>query len=133
MFYRKIAFSVLLFCHVSVVIANEDVVTCPSIAEIKDERFQAWLPLYKDGEELASQEDVEKFKKHVMSFETAIWSGDYLESAHCFYRGEDAIVNKIIFGQDSWNPVTSQYWYWERPARIAKCNSSVQQDCRFIK
>lgn len=133
MFNQKMLLSVLLFSYVSIAIAKDDRVICPTVDEIKREAFHSWLPLYKDGEELASARDVEKFKKNVVNFQIARWSADYLESAHCFYQGTDPIIDKIVFAQDAWQPETSPNWIWRNPKYFAECLSSNLQNCVFLK
>src|SRR5690242_20464554 len=85
---------------------------CPTPAEIREGDFHSWLPLYKEGEELASNIDVIKFRSHVQKFEFARWDTTYLESAHCFYSGDDGILEKITFARDSWRPFSTENWNW---------------------
>lgn len=124
-------FSIL--CYFSTALANEgDIVTCPTVDEIKREAFPPWLPLYKENGELASAEDVEKFKKHILNFHVAIWSTHYLESAYCFYQGNNEIFEKIVLAQKTWHPVTHPEWYWQN-LDWAICRGGEARNCRFIK
>jgi len=107
------------------------VIFCPTIDEIRNEHYSPWLPLYIDREELASTNDVEQFKANVTSFSVAKWDQSYLENGHCFYKGNDSIVDKIIFAQDAWQPVTNSYWHWLDAKKLAACYTEIQH-CGFI-
>jgi hypothetical protein len=133
MFKQKVWLVLLLFSHVSMAIADDDIVTCPSVAEIRRDAFNYWLPLYKEGEELASNQDVETFRKHVVNFEIGRWSTGYLDSAHCFYQGTDPMVSKIVLAQKTWQPVMNPHWFWRKPEHFAECLTTNLDDCRFIK
>lgn len=102
-------------------------VTCPTVTEIQQGQFKDWLPLYQQYEELASVQDVALFKAHVTGFKKAVWDRKYLENGHCYYVGNDPIINKIVFAQDAWRPAENAQWQNVR----AECRSEV--DCRFQK
>lgn len=132
MFKQKILFFILSFSTFSTAIAKNDMIICPTVDAIRQGQFNSWQPLYKDGEELASSKDVDKFKANVLSFDVAKWSTEYLESAHCFYRGKDPIVDRIVFAQDAWQPIVNNYWSWLIPYKFAECRSTNLKDCGFI-
>lgn len=111
---------------------SETIIKCPSVSEIKSGQFNHWLPLYIDGEELASDKDVALFARNVDSFANAKWSASYLESAHCFYHGNHTLNQKIIFAQDAWQPSSSNKWQWLVPKKLAECDSQNINDCLFI-
>lgn len=81
---------------------------------------------------MASAEDIEKFKKNVTEFNIARWDRDYLESAHCFYSGNDSIVDKIIFAQDAWGPEDNARWTWVKYKSKAECYSMNSMNCSFL-
>lgn len=109
-----------------------DQIICPSVSDIKHHSFNSWIPLYIEGEELASIQDIEHFKQQLSEFRVAKWDKDYLESAHCFYQGSDPILNKIVFAQDAWRPATNNFWSWIRPNAHAECQAMTVEDCPFI-
>ena len=109
-----------------------DPITCPSVQDIKEQDWIEWQPLYIEGEELASYQDVETFKKHVTRFTVAKWSATYLESGHCFYQGTDPILDRIVYAHDAWQPVTNTIWSWLFPGKYAECRSEHVEDCSFI-
>jgi len=117
-------------------IAFAEVLTCPTVTEIKNKQFRTFLPLYIMGEELASTEDVERFKKNVGKFSAARWNRQYLEAAHCFYtsngNGTDPIVNQIVFAQNAWRPSPQPQWSWIIPNKNAECFSEQVSDCTLI-
>lgn len=113
--------------------ANPDNVICPSIAEIKQGKFNTWLPLYKENEELILDNDLQKFKTHVTELDVAKWAAEYLESAHCFYRGTNPIVDRIVLGQDAWRPEEDDHWSWLVDKKFAECRSQQVADCEFLK
>ncbi len=128
---KKLVCFILSACVVYSATA-ETIVTCPSVAEIQSGHLNEWLPLYQDNEELAFDADLLKVKAHVTRFVKARWDYSYLESAHCFYEGDDPIFNRIVFAQDAWNPVSTSTWSWVVPRFAAECLSDVQS-CGFIK
>lgn len=107
-------------------------ITCPTTEDIKSNNLKGWLPLYIENEELASHQDVEKFKQSVIQFDVARWSNTYLENGHCFYLGSDNIVSHIIFAHDAWRPSVSQAWSWITPNALAECKSYNSNDCAFV-
>jgi hypothetical protein len=110
------------------------ILICPTVDEIKKEQFNGWLPLYIDGEELASREDVTEFKKNITHFALAKWSASYLENGRCIYEGTTSICNKIILGKDAWHPNDrDNHWLWITPNKIAECYSSTTSNCGFIQ
>lgn len=124
MFKQILIFLILLLCHFSTAFAagNKDV--CPSIEDIKQGQFSPWLPLYKGIEELASDKDVELFKKYVVSVEKAKWSSNYAYNAHCSYNGKDLIFNKIVFARRSPGPEDENpHWVWKRENHLAECKN----------
>lgn len=130
MLYLKIVlFNISIFCYLTAYASP--IIFCPTIDEIKNEHYSPWLPLYIDREELASTNDVEKFKANVTSFSVAKWDKSYLENGHCFYKGNDPIMDKIIFAQDAWQPVTNSYWSWLDAKKLAACYAETQH-CGFI-
>lgn len=107
------------------------IIHCPSVDEIKNGSFTYWLPLYIEGEELASKSDVNKFREHVERFSVARWHNHYLEYGHCFYQGSDPIVEKITFAHDAWRPTNASVWIWRMPT-LAECFAGNAKDCEFI-
>lgn len=105
-------------------------ISCPSVTEIKNHQFKTWLPLYIEGEELASQNDVTQFIHDVTEFKAARWSWWYLESGHCFYAGFD-MTKKIILAHDTGRPVDTNNWHWIEPNRLAECVISPTE-CQFL-
>jgi hypothetical protein len=111
--------------------------TCPTVDDIRQQAFGLWLPLYIDNGELASKIDVERFKKAVTKFVRAEWSPDYLEAGHCFYAGNDPIIDQITFASDTLTPKFSYYPPWRLlqppPAplkKLAVCYLS-EQECPY--
>ncbi len=128
---KKIIYILLLiFCYFNSAVA--DLLSCPSVNEIQNNNFNTWLPLYKEGEELASLADIEKFKAHVTHLELAVWDTAYLENAHCFYQGDDSIVNRITIAHDAYRPSQTINWRWIQPGRRAECSPMQPQDCRLV-
>lgn len=123
---------ILSLCVYSAAIA-EDNIACPSVEQIKQEELIPWLPLYKENEELAFDSDVNTFKEHVTVFDVARWVDSYLENAHCFYKGTDPIVERIVLAQDAWQPTDNAPWIWLIPHKFAECRSLSVNDCMFIK
>lgn len=109
-----------------------DQITCPSVNDIKNHNFNFWLPLYKEGEELASAHDVDQFRAHITEFVVAKWGKVYLENGHCFYKGDDPILEKIVFAQDAWRPVKNSHWTWINANALAVCDSTNVAECGFI-
>lgn len=101
---------------------------CPTPADIKAGNFNGWLPLYQANEELVSDVDVNKIRNHVYAFKMAHWKTIYLESAHCFYIGDDEILGRIIFARDAWRP-SGEGWIWIN-SKSAECTVSTSQ-CGF--
>lgn len=124
----KFAVFILIFTFSTLSYASQLIIYCPTITEIKNSNFTTWLPLYKDVEELVSQQDMEKFKEHVTTFFKATWNPYYLEAGHCEYDGSDQIVKKIIFAHDVWRPVQAN-WTWVG-AQLSECEGGVS-DCGF--
>lgn len=122
----------LLFISVQA-ISQAHFVACPTVEKIKQEQLSDWLPLYKEGEELVSNNDLSLFKQHITHFDIAKWSTSYLESAHCFYRGQDPVVDRIVLAQDAWKPLVNGYWAWSVPYLLAECHSKTSEQCQFIK
>lgn len=83
-----------------------------------------WLPLYIEGEELASLSDTRQFMQDVKHFRMARWDVTYLEYGHCFYDG-DVMTRKIVLAHDAWRPVENPYWYWLNN-QLAECEASPQ-------
>lgn len=106
--------------------------TCPTVNEIKEGRFGYWLPLYIEGEEEASAEDVAQFRKNVLFFAVARWDNSYLENGHCFYYGTHPIIQRITFAQDAWRPEETPQWAWVKFNLLAECYSNEVSDCNFI-
>lgn len=106
--------------------------TCPSIESVHQLRniwpHGAWLPLYEENSELASEKDIANFSKVATGFRGAEWSGDFLEMAHCHYTGE----NRIVLARDMLKPNTEQYpkWQFISPA-LARCLSCKEDDCSY--
>lgn len=113
--------------------ANDHTVNCPTVEQIKQGLFFNWLPLYQEGEELASEKDTQQFQTVITDFVEGQWSADYLESAHCFYKGNDPIFKHIVLAQDAWRPVTNDYWHWITFEKLAVCHSTNPLPCGFIK
>ncbi|CEG58639.1 hypothetical protein [Legionella fallonii] len=111
---------------------SENIVICPSVGDIKNNAFHNWLPLYIDGEELASQEDAGQFIRGVKTFLMAKWDVTYLETGHCFYGG-DPITNKIILAHDAWRPQDNFYWHWINRDKLAECNAPSPEKCSFLE
>lgn len=126
----KFAFFALFFCFTQFAFANTEI--CPTVDDIKNHNFNGWIPLYIEGEELASEKDMQNFKQNLTDFVVARWDTTYLESGHCFYQGTDPILSKIIFAQDAWKPVQSGKWVWKNSNKIAECYSNNVNDCGFI-
>lgn len=124
-------FSGLLFFYCATNFAMT--ISCPTVSDIKNGEFKNWLPLYIDGEELASLHDVAQFQKYVTQFAIAKWNTSYLESAHCFYSGDGAIVNQIVLAQDAWRPVNDTHWSWIKINKIAECSSTQSFECSYLK
>ncbi len=106
-------------------------VACPDVNAIKQGRLYSWLPEYIEGQELVSIEDFKKFQTHVATFEKARWDAYYLETAHCFYSGNDAVLGKIVLAMDAYEPLTTSKWQWITK-NSAECNSSEAADCVFV-
>lgn len=131
-FFRKLIF-IIFFASFSCMASATNILTCPTAAEIKNGQFNYWLPLYKEGEELASDHDVNIFKQHITSFDVARWDHVYLENGHCFYKGTDPMLDKVIFAHMAWRPVVNDEWHWVSPAKSAECYSSDVKNCGFIE
>ncbi|MFA5960711.1 MAG: hypothetical protein WC785_09355 [Tatlockia sp.] len=107
-------------------------IICPSVSEIKQHTFNQWLPLYQEGEELASTKDTLQFIEEVTAFHSARWSSAYLENGHCFYEG-GLMTQKIILAQDAWQPGNEGYWQWLKPKSLAECIHSSPKACPFLQ
>jgi hypothetical protein len=127
----KLSICALLCCLTQLSVASTEI--CPSVEEIKNQNFNHWLPLYIEGEELASDNDVQNFKNHLTQFVVARWDRVYLENGHCFYAGTDPIISKIVFAQDAWRPVQGGKWSWKNPDKTAECYSNTVTDCAFTQ
>lgn len=132
MFKYKILFLFIGICTFITAHAD-DTVICPTVEEIKQDKFYDWLPLYKENEELISAKDLKKFKSNVTDLDVAKWAAEYSESAHCFYRGNDPIVDRIILGQDAWQPADDDHWSWLAAKKFVECRSQDVKDCVFLK
>ena len=64
--YLRILIFVFLF-YVTRTYAME--ITCPTVAEIKNNQLHGWLMLYESNEEQALDQDVEKFRQTVTHLE----------------------------------------------------------------
>ena len=131
-FFKKLI-CVIFFTSFSCMAWATNTLTCPSVAEIQNQQFHEWLPLYIEGEELASTQDVNTFKQHITSFDVARWDRVYLENGHCFYKGTDPMLDKITFAHMAWRPVVNDQWYWTSPAKSAECRSPEVKNCGFIE
>lgn len=123
---------VLLNLIFSVSYALTTTIACPTVSEIKRGEFNDWLPLYQENEELASDADVNVFKKFVTTFQSAKWSRHYLENGHCFYQGDNPMMDKIIFATDTPRPDNTSQWQWTQPSILAECYSDEVLLCPFI-
>lgn len=83
---------------------------CPTPQQIINNQVMMWLPLYSETSELASDSDVKIFKEHLREFVAARWDTSYLETAHCFYGGDDPIFQKIVYARDAWRPTSDSHW-----------------------
>lgn len=119
---------VLIVFGAKPVMATE--ITCPTIADIKNNQLNGWLMLYEDTEEQAQDQDAEKFKQSVTYFEAAKWNPYYLESAHCFYALTQSDGKNIILAHDAFGPVQSIDWVWT-PKTQATCTAN-EALCRFM-
>lgn len=104
---------------------------CPTPAEIKEGNFHGWLPLDNESEKLASAVDVAKFREHVQRFKIARWNTAYFKSAHCFYSGDDEILEKITFARDVWRPFATVRWKW-LSNKSAECAAGSARECGFV-
>jgi hypothetical protein len=133
--FTNLSFKKILFIALSsLLIANAAMaaVICPTVTDIKNSHFNGWLPLYIGNDELASKEDIEKFKASVNQFVIARWDRNHIENAHCFYQGADPIVDKISFAHDAKHPEQNVHWVWVTPNILAECYAQNVQDCEFI-
>lgn len=121
---------VLFICFIPILFA-EPLTRCPSVAEIQRGEFSNWLPLTIEGEELASEAAVQAFKTHVQAWQRAEWSAQFLEYAHCFYEGDDAIVMQLTFAHDAFRPESKPQWVWQSGKRQAICRESVEA-CHYL-
>src|SRR5665213_1512022 len=94
-------FLVIFFYSVSI---SAQTISCPLVEDIKHGNFNRWLLLYIANEELATPKDTESFRNHLQTFAFAKWNKFYLENGHCFYKGDDPILNKIVLANDAWRP-----------------------------
>lgn len=131
MFFKIFLLIILLSFYSSA--KADTIVHCPTVDEIRTHHFGYWLPLYIEGEELASDRDVKQFQDHVNTFKIAKWDASYLENGHCFYEGTDPILNKITFAQDAWRPLEIPPWVWIKENVLAECDSADVRDCGFKK
>lgn len=111
---------------------SERSIICPSVEEIKNKTFHHWLPLYIEGEELASEEDTQQFIQGVEAFRVAKWDEHYLENGHCFYHGTP-ITHQIILAHDAWRPKDSPYWHWIHHDKLAECHAFSPAHCVFLE
>lgn len=132
MFKKQILFCFILFILSPFSYANNVKEECPTIDEIKAGKLNAWVPLYIDNEELASDADVSLFAKNVDYFEVARWNPSYLEAGHCFYHGRHGVINKITFARDAWQPEFAGKWIWVTQDKLAECYSQNVGDCAFL-
>lgn len=124
---------VLLNLIFSVSYALTTTISCPTVSEIKRGEFDDWLPLYQENEELALDADVETFKKAVTAFQSAKWSRRYIENGHCFYAGDNPVMDKIIFATDALRPENTPQWQWTQPNILAECYSDDVLRCPLRK
>ena len=129
---KKSKYFILLLLQCTMVFADPIKTFCPDPAEIKNNSLYPWLPIYKENEELASDNDMKKFKEHIQKFAIARWDVKYLETAHCFYTGDDPIVDKIILAADAWRPLVSTNWNWLSD-KIAECRTLEERGCGFMR
>lgn len=122
----------IMFCLLwSSLACADNFLICPSVENIRAGVFDGWLPLYIEGEELASKEDQQAFIQGVERFEVARWDTMYLENAHCFYSGKPA-TRKMILAHDAWRPENSTGWQWKIIDNAAECSLAFPTYCRFI-
>lgn len=113
-------------------IGRAETIHCPAVEMIQAGQWGDWLPLYREGEELAFDSDVLQFQQQIMGFKLARWSTTYLESAHCFYYGSGPVLDRIVFAHDAWQPIKNPVWDWLVLNRLAVCQSEWVSDCLFI-
>ncbi|CAN5385598.1 hypothetical protein BH10PSE19_BH10PSE19_03100 [soil metagenome] len=121
-----------LLCF-SLITKAETNLTCPSITSIRTLKniwpHGRWLPLYRDNDELASENDIKKFSEEAQHLLTAQWSGNFLEMAHCVYEGG----RRILLARNMLKPDYIAYPRWKLilPSKIAICVSSNEDDCVY--
>lgn len=113
----------------------EEQYTCPSVEDVKQLNNiwpnGSWMPLYIENEELASEEDIAKFSKTVTEFSHAQWNASFLEAGHCFYKGRDAIDEKITLARDMLKPkVNDSFWKMVAPKNFM-CFGPAVGECNF--
>lgn len=108
----------------------QNYISCPKPEDINQGLFHDWLPLYIDGEELASELDTQQFISGVIHFAFARWDENYLENGHCFYNGTP-ITQKIILAHDAWRPKKDSYWHWISRNKLAECHTTSAANCSF--
>ena len=132
MFVKIILFFLSAFMFAYSVQA-ETIFTCPTAADVKQGQLHHWLPLYIEGEELASHQAILAFEREVTDFQMARWSRNYLEYGHCFYVGTGTMTDKIVLAQDAWRPSSNAPWQWITSRVLAECRTSQPADCGFIQ
>ena len=113
----------------------EEQYICPSVEDVKQLRDiwpnGSWMPLYIEGEELASEEDIAKFSKTVTGFSHAQWDTQFLEAGHCFYKGSDPVVEKITLARDMLKPkLDDPFWKMLGPKNFI-CFGPLVAECNF--
>jgi hypothetical protein len=101
---------------------------CPNVDKIKQGDIYPWIPEYIDSQQYVSAVDFTKFQTHLKKFEKARWDTSYYEKAHCFYSGDDSILNTIVIALDAFEPLPSPHWQWITD-KSAECHSSLSTQC----
>lgn len=122
---------IIFICNIAY--AKQNNFRCPTVEEIKNNYFPDWILLYQEGEEEASTADLLQVEQSITSFDIARWDLSYLENAHCFYKGNHPIFNRVVFARDSWHPNdTNSHWTWVKPKKLAECSYDVE-NCDFLE
>lgn len=121
----------LLCCLMSLLLSGAYAETCPTIQAIKNNSFrqQGWQVYDLENGEPLESEDFNMFKKHLISFASAIWLPGAPEgNSQCHYYNDSDI--EAYFAKNMQLPDKTK-GNWRLIGDMLECNISLQ-DCQFL-
>lgn len=107
--------------------------TCPSVADIKNNKVNDWKAFDSDDGIPLSVNRAAAFKKHAQEFALAEWvkNGSNKSFIRCYYRDNAGSDLEAYLAKESFTPKkTKSYWY--EVSGSMQCAAGMQ-DCEFEK